>query len=936
VPARLDESAERLRVERQLTREFRRELCKHVLPDSLRRFAVLAMVIDVLFAGIDWLEVPQYFTIFLYLRLANVALLAGVYVWAARRYPVQSAHVVVLMTGLMMLALIAGNEGIVSKYTPGLILLFCGISVLIPLSAREVGQMALVLLAGFAALPLVTGPPVSAGQYVLALSFPAGSAFVAVGSAHLLHRLRFDEFVRRREVEQARALEKEYERQRSRFTANVHHELRTPLTLILAPVDAMLGGSTGSLSPAVTGYLEIIRNNGRRLLKLINNLLDSAKIESKQLKLQMQPVSVGRMLREVQTAVSGLAERKRIAVTADVAEDLPGIHADRDALDKILLNLVSNALKFTDAGGRIDMSVVAHGEGVLICVADTGIGLPRDQLERIFDRFAQVESAATRKYEGTGIGLSLVRELAELHGGHAWAESEGPGKGTQMYVALPPSHPDASAPESATEAVSESSTLSLQTAFESFATEVRLADGADRSIELEESVRRWEQSAEGEGHRGGSARRRRTSSESDVPGAESAAGLAGGGDAPEGETLRVEGSGGGASGAAGPGAAEVLICEDNADMRRLLHDLLSQEFRVRTARNGREGLEAVRRRAPCVVLTDMMMPEMTGLELCAELKADPRTRGVPVVMLTSRAESRMKVEGLETGADDYVTKPFQPRELLARIRALAKLHRAHTRGVATRCEAVEAGDGAGGGARRGRAEAAQRAAELVCAAAAEARRHAASARAALPALRSAAPAAAESASEPWSALERELSALAAAVDRFARLAAPAQGPAELDLNAAVGDALALCAALAPGIDIAREVAEPAPLVRCRPQEITALIVQMLERAVAAGKSTRRLCVRTSRTPTGAALELTSPAQSDDDTASAPDAFPAPGALEGAGAASPPATGDAACDAALQAFAGCLELLQNPSCVRVAARAATGGGGCVRLEITSSG
>jgi signal transduction histidine kinase len=329
-----------------------------------------------------------------------------------------------------------------------------------------------------------------------------------------------------------------------------------------------------------------------------------------------------------------------VALEARGLDDLPRIHADPEALEKVIVNLLGNALKFTEPGGRIDLVArAAEAGGVELVVRDTGLGIPPGQLERIFDRFAQVDGSTTRRHEGTGIGLALTRELVVLHGGRIWAESEGIGRGTAMHVLLPRGEPDEGdeALSDAVLATADGAPETLGRSLAAMEAELDLAaaesDGSGRLLDLERSAER----------------------------AEGAAG-------PEGEAPEPAPS-------VSAQAPEVLIVEDNPDMRRLLSFLIGQEFRLRVARNGREGLERVREHPPDLVLTDVMMPEMSGTELCAALKADRATEGIPVVLVTSKAEREMKIEGLEGGADDYVTKPFHPRELLARVRSLVRLHR---------------------------------------------------------------------------------------------------------------------------------------------------------------------------------------------------------------------------------------------------------------------
>jgi signal transduction histidine kinase len=295
----------------------------------------------------------------------------------------------------------------------------------------------------------------------------------------------------------------------------------------------------------------------------------------------------------------------------------------------VLVNLVGNALKFTEPGGRIEVSVRREGEGAHLSVADTGLGIPAEQLDRIFDRFAQVDDSATRKHEGTGIGLSLVRELVELHGGRVWAESPGPGRGATLHVVLPRGEADAAEEEDLLDNGAHGEKLGRSIA----AMEAELAhhgdlDGAERLVELERNVERF-----------------------------------------EGSSAQVVSESLGHP----PGTPEVLVAEDNTEMRRLLVHLLGRRYRVRSAPNGRLALEAALATHPDAVVTDVMMPEMSGTELCRALKGDPATRHIPVILVTSKAEREMKIEGLELGADDYVTKPFHPRELLARVGSLVRI-----------------------------------------------------------------------------------------------------------------------------------------------------------------------------------------------------------------------------------------------------------------------
>jgi signal transduction histidine kinase len=622
---------------------YRSQVLRERLPRAGRNGAVIVAALTTAFIGLDWLVFRERFFQMLWVRVfcdLVMILIAGV---TAERLPRTSCIVGVLCAGCMLLAVIWVAGGAGGAYTPGLMLLFLGMPVLLPLTAWEAAGIVGFLVLGLGML-LVVGPEHSAHGQLLQLAFPLAAGAESVVACGLLDRLRFSDFLQRREIERARDELKDLDAAKSRFTANIHHELRTPLTLTLAPVEAMLGGQFGELNAVQRSYLETVQSNGLRLLKLINNLLDLAKIESQQLAITRRPLRVHEVIEEIASNARPLAERKGVSLEVGGLDELPAICADREALEKVLVNLLGNALKFTDRGGAIRVLGAREGkDGVHLVVADTGAGIPASQLERIFDRFAQVDSSNTRKYEGTGIGLALVKELVELHGGRVWAASEGPGRGAQMHVVLPAGESDAGEEEqrdAIAEAIDDESgelRPALANAIKGMGAELQQEEPDPASpglqmIELQRNVERHDEAT-------------RVGSRPAVP-------------------------------EHGPETPEVLVVEDNIDMRRLLHHLVGQEFRVRLARDGREGLAAAREQAPDLILTDVMMPEMSGTELCAAIKSDPALAAVPVVLVTSKAEREMKIQGLEFGADDYVTKPFHPRELMARVRSLVKLRQA--------------------------------------------------------------------------------------------------------------------------------------------------------------------------------------------------------------------------------------------------------------------
>ncbi len=399
---------------------------------------------------------------------------------------------------------------------------------------------------------------------------------------------------------------REVDEVKSRFFANISHEFRTPLSLILGPVEAM---SLAARDEKVRENLAMILRNARRLLSLVNQLLDLSRIEGHKMKLRARETDLIDIVRGVAASFESLAVRKDIQLS--VVWDAPVIgYFDDEVVVKIITNLLSNAFKFTGEGGRVSVEVrsgkVDSPGCVSIAVVDTGVGIPADQHEKIFDRFYQVDGAATREHEGTGIGLALTRELVQLHKGRIEVASE-PGHGSSFTVTLP---------------------LGKAHLLE----EEIVNDKSDIAREVTVSVD--------------------TLTDSD-------------GGAPAGDAI-------------GEGRDEppsVLVVEDNADMRRYIRSRLEGTYAVLEAENGSAGMETAITSGPDLIVSDVMMPKMDGLELCKRLKQDLRTSHIPIILLTAKAGKGHRIEGLGIGADDYLVKPFDAEELAARIANLIEQRR---------------------------------------------------------------------------------------------------------------------------------------------------------------------------------------------------------------------------------------------------------------------
>ena len=607
------------------------------------------LVCQLVFIGLDYWVFPEQFSLFLTMRLTVNLAVIGVLIRWRHQYPNASQIAVPIVVAIEILVMIYASGDSDSLYFAGLILVLVGIPVLQPISARSSVAISSFCVGGFLLCAALVPSSIDERTFAIEVIFILAAGFESVVSCRALGVNRVVEFEQRREIEETRDQLASLDEAKTRFSANVHHELRTPLTLILAPLETLRAGDFGDLSDSVKRTLQTMHANGQRLLKLINNLLDLAKLESDRFSISRCQVDLHTLIEGIVDSAAPMAERKNISLSLRPRIGTPFAYLDHDAVEKIAINLVSNALKFTDPGGSITVEVAPSDNQteLILRVRDTGVGLAEKDVDRIFDRFAQVDGSATREQEGTGIGLSLVKELVELHGGRVWAESDGIGLGSTMCVQFPIGELDELPSEEVTQS-DEDTSRTLRESLEDVRTHANSGSAKSQpvgiEIDLEHNIERWE------------------SRQAFVPDAEN----------PDIASDKPN----------------IVVADDNADMRELLKFILGREFEVHVAQNGREALRQVERVSPDLVVTDIMMPEMTGIELCRILKTTPSTASTPVMLVSSKAESEMKVKGLELGADDYVTKPFHPRELLARARGLVQL-RVLQREAKDRNEALE-------------------------------------------------------------------------------------------------------------------------------------------------------------------------------------------------------------------------------------------------------
>ena len=416
----------------------------------------------------------------------------------------------------------------------------------------------------------------------------------------------------------------ELDRAKTTFFSNVSHEFRTPLTLMLGPLEDVLAGGDHRLPKPLAETLTVAHRNCRRLLKLVNTLLDFSRIEAGRIEASYEATDLTTYTADLASVFRSAIEKAGLTLIVNCEPLDEPVYVDRDMWEKIVLNLLSNALKFT-FDGTITVALESRGDHVELSVTDTGVGIPEADMPRMFQRFHRVKHTRARAHEGTGIGLALVQELTRLHGGTVAVSSQ-EGKGTQFVVSV--------------------RTGTAHLAPERIAVPRQLASTATGAQPFVEEALRWLPSGD----------------ESSI---EEQAAL---GDVEQPPLV----------GASHVSRARVLIADDNADMRDYLRRILGQSYEVTAAADGQAALEQIRVNAPDLVLTDVMMPNLDGFGLLAAIRADETSRSIPVILLSARAGEEARIEGLSVGADDYIVKPFSARELIARITsqlALSRLRR---------------------------------------------------------------------------------------------------------------------------------------------------------------------------------------------------------------------------------------------------------------------
>jgi len=559
-------------------------------------------------------KLPQFLTIRIAVDVILAVIVAALYL---RRDTFRTPAIKVLgilsafVFNFAFCLMIYLTNGATSPYCMALNLIITVWAVLLPWTVIETAVISAGSLIAYI-IACVANPtfanPASYPLFAYNSSFIAITIFVCLGTTFFLSRARFQDFRLRHQLDVQNRELQDLDRVKTQFFSNVSHELRTPLTLILGPVESQLSRDDG-LDARTHESLLLIHRNALRLLKLINDLLDLTRLDQGLEVLRKKPVQIDSFVRGIVESIRHLGLSKRLKIRVEGGRTDQEITMDPARMEKVLINLLTNAIKYTPAGGMIAVRWNRTEEEATVEVEDTGVGIPPEDLSKVFDRFHQVRGNAANQNQGVGIGLALAKELVGQHGGRIDVQSE-VGRGTLFRIHLPAGE------------IGESSGAEAEKSRPEPASEEEPFEKAFRSAD-----RSWRDNSE--------------LGVADLP-------------------------------VVGAGDHVVLVADDETDMRRYVVSLLTETYRVVQAANGSDVAGLVRKHRPGLVLLDWMMPGKDGLAVCRELREMPESHDLKILMLTARIDEKSKIEALQSGADDFLTKPFSSVEVKTRVTNLLR------------------------------------------------------------------------------------------------------------------------------------------------------------------------------------------------------------------------------------------------------------------------
>lgn len=572
--------------------------------------ALIAALISVMGLVLDIFVYPQHFWSLQIIRVIATLISLSIFQRARRTnadevsslFPSYLPITIILSISSMILITDGGN----SPYYAGLNLVFVALAILMRWNMIMSLRASLFLLAAYTLAIVLSDHPTHDGILVNNFFFIGSNSILVVVGAYLYDQTRRSEFYLQKEIEdrnqelaENQLQLKELDEAKTRFFANVSHELRTPLTIMLGTTETLRSGELENLQHR----FDVLHANGLRLLGLIDNLLDLVRFDQKAEELVLEPVDTETFLKGLITSMSHLADRKEISLHFKKESSLPVLRLDQDKLEKIILNLLVNAVKFTDFGGTITVSADYREDALQLQIEDTGIGMSTEKQKQIFQRFWQADTSSNRKFRGSGIGLSLVKSLTDLMEGEVRVEST-PGEGSTFFVTVP----------------ALPATLAAETN----------KPPLDPVAEL---------------HR-----------EAMIPS------IPGDNPPPTHPRTSIDNQ--------LPGDMEftILVADDEEDLRGFLASELSREGQIIEASDGLEAESLVKQYEPDLIVLDYMMPDRNGMDVCAGIRANPRLKHIPIIMLTARADEEIKIECLKAGASDFISKPFALGELRLRVK----------------------------------------------------------------------------------------------------------------------------------------------------------------------------------------------------------------------------------------------------------------------------
>lgn len=599
---------------------------------GLRSALFMAMGLYPLFGILDYLTAPKQWLWVLFLTRGLITLVTLVMfgvvkssLFTRRSNLISAGFMVLASLGISVMTVFMG--GLASPYYAGLSLMTVGCGLLFVWPMQVVITTHVIIVMSFLLPNLLFshgGDPLTS---LSNLFFLVSTAIIAGTGQVLTYGSQRGQVANqsiiegtRKNLELANEELKKLDRFKSEFFANITHELKTPLTMVLTSLELLLDGELGHISEAQRSTFQSMQRSGAKLLRLIGDLLDLSRIEESRVRLRIAAHDLTAYLRDLVQEMRVLVQRKGISLVVECHGDPVLVWCDLERIERVFLNLLSNATKFTDAGGQVTIHLSDEGESLMIQVKDTGIGFPPELSERIFSRFFQTDMGKKRRYGGTGIGLSLAKDLVELHGGTIWAESE-PGKGSVFYVRL----------------------LKDREHFNPDVLDRRGSAGphADGKRTADRGIADWRSGAEAK------FRFLEIDEVTEQRVVER-----------DPDELRR--------------SHTVLVVEDTPDVIRMIRLSLHHDFRIFAAINGAQGLELAKKHQPSVIVTDLMMPVMDGLELTERLRKDPQLSHIPILMLTARNEVESRIAGLQGGVDAYLGKPFSSKELVSTVRSLVR------------------------------------------------------------------------------------------------------------------------------------------------------------------------------------------------------------------------------------------------------------------------